>query len=105
MIVPSSCHHLPHPLPKTPPVFRLTRGRAWSTDTPSQNLLMPGGRLGLRPLHPPTAGIAVPEGSPMRCPRCEADNPDGAKFCIECGTPLMPRCPQCGADVLPRAKF
>jgi class 3 adenylate cyclase/ribosomal protein L40E len=41
----------------------------------------------------------------MRCPRCEADNPDGAKFCIECGTPLPRRCPQCGADTLPRAKF
>jgi class 3 adenylate cyclase len=41
----------------------------------------------------------------MRCPRCEADSPDGAKFCIECGTPLKARCPQCGADVLPRAKF
>jgi predicted amidophosphoribosyltransferase len=41
----------------------------------------------------------------MRCPRCEADTPDGAKFCIECGTPLRARCPQCGADVLPRAKF
>jgi hypothetical protein len=41
----------------------------------------------------------------MRCPRCEADTPDGAKFCIECGTPLTPRCPQCGAHTLPRAKF
>jgi class 3 adenylate cyclase len=41
----------------------------------------------------------------MRCPRCDTDTPDGAKFCIECGTPLRPRCPQCGADVLPRAKF
>jgi Double zinc ribbon/Adenylate and Guanylate cyclase catalytic domain len=41
----------------------------------------------------------------MRCPRCDADTPDGAKFCIECGTPLRARCPQCGADVLPRAKF
>ena len=41
----------------------------------------------------------------MRCPRCEADTPDGAKFCIECGMPLRARCPQCGADVLPRAKF
>jgi class 3 adenylate cyclase/tetratricopeptide (TPR) repeat protein len=41
----------------------------------------------------------------MRCPRCDADTPDGARFCIECGTPLRPRCPQCGADVLPRAKF
>jgi ribosomal protein L40E len=41
----------------------------------------------------------------MRCPSCEADNPDGAKFCIECGTLLRARCPQCGADVPPRAKF
>jgi hypothetical protein len=41
----------------------------------------------------------------MRCPRCDADIPDGANFCIECGTPLRPRCLQCGADVLPRAKF
>jgi Double zinc ribbon len=24
----------------------------------------------------------------MRCPRCEANTPDAAKFCIECGTPL-----------------
>src|SRR5215207_6319654 len=45
------------------------------------------------------------EGPSMRCPRCEADTPDGAKFCIECGAPLKLRCPQCGADVLPRAKF
>ena len=41
----------------------------------------------------------------MRCPRCDTDTPDGAKFCIECGTPLKARCPQCGADALPRAKF
>jgi hypothetical protein len=41
----------------------------------------------------------------MHCPHCEADSPDGAKFCIECGTPLRARCPQCGADTLPRAKF
>jgi Double zinc ribbon len=41
----------------------------------------------------------------MGCPRCEAPTPEGAKFCIECGTPLRGRCPQCGADTLPRAKF
>jgi class 3 adenylate cyclase/tetratricopeptide (TPR) repeat protein len=41
----------------------------------------------------------------MRCLRCDADTPDGAKFCIECGASLRPRCPQCGADTLPRAKF
>jgi class 3 adenylate cyclase len=41
----------------------------------------------------------------MRCPRCDTDTPDGAKFCIECGTSVTPRCPRCGADTLPRAKF
>ena len=41
----------------------------------------------------------------MRCPHCDADAPDGARFCIECGTSLQRRCPQCGADTLPRAKF
>jgi class 3 adenylate cyclase len=56
-------------------------------------------------MYPPTAYMAVPEGSPMRCPRCNTDTPDGAKFCIECGTPLKVRCPQCGADTLPQAKF
>jgi Double zinc ribbon len=41
----------------------------------------------------------------MRCPRCDTDTPAGAKFCIECGTPLKARCPQCRADAFPRAKF
>ena len=41
----------------------------------------------------------------MHCPRCQSDNPEGAKFCIECGTPVKASCPQCGADTLPRAKF
>jgi class 3 adenylate cyclase len=41
----------------------------------------------------------------MRCPHCDADTPDAAKVCIECGTPLRPRCSQCGAVALPRARF
>ena len=41
----------------------------------------------------------------MPCPHRDADTPDRAKFCIECGTSLKPHCPQCGADTLPRAKF
>ena len=61
--------------------------------------------MGRLPIHALAAGIAVPEGSPMRCPRCDADTPDGTRFCIECGLPLRPLCPQCGVDILPRAKF
>src|SRR5262244_2704544 len=41
----------------------------------------------------------------MRCPRCEADNPEGMKFCIECAAPLARRCPQCDAANPPQAKF
>ncbi|MBI3798013.1 MAG: AAA family ATPase, partial [Deltaproteobacteria bacterium] len=41
----------------------------------------------------------------MRCLSCGSDNPDGAKFCIECAAPLQQRCPSCGAENLPRAKF
>jgi hypothetical protein len=41
----------------------------------------------------------------MRCPRCEADNPEGMKFCIECAAPLARRCPQCDFVNPHRAKF
>ena len=41
----------------------------------------------------------------MRCPRCEADNPEGMKFCIECATPLTRRCPQCDFANPPQARF
>ena len=41
----------------------------------------------------------------MRSSHCDADTPGGAKFCIECGTSLTPRCPRCGVDTLPRAKL
>jgi hypothetical protein len=41
----------------------------------------------------------------MRCPNCHSENPDGKKFCSECGAGLLGRCPQCGADNAPAAKF
>src|SRR5437870_2655597 len=41
----------------------------------------------------------------MQCASCGSDNPEGAKFCIECAAPLRKRCPSCGAENLPRAKF
>src|SRR5215469_17139763 len=34
----------------------------------------------------------------MRCSKCGAENPEGKKFCADCGAPLDNRCPQCGAD-------
>lgn len=41
----------------------------------------------------------------MRCSKCGAENPDGAKFCIECASPLARRCSSCGKENPPRAKF
>jgi class 3 adenylate cyclase len=41
----------------------------------------------------------------MHCPRCETDNPEGMKFCMECAAPLTRRCPQCGIANPPQAKF
>jgi class 3 adenylate cyclase/tetratricopeptide (TPR) repeat protein len=39
------------------------------------------------------------------CSKCGIENPDGAKFCIECATPFSRKCPSCGAENPPRAKF
>ena len=32
----------------------------------------------------------------MRCPKCQADNREGRRFCAECGTSLNLTCPSCG---------
>ncbi len=32
----------------------------------------------------------------MRCPRCDAENPAGMKFCGQCAAPLASLCPSCG---------
>jgi class 3 adenylate cyclase/tetratricopeptide (TPR) repeat protein len=41
----------------------------------------------------------------MHCPSCGFENPEGMKFCGECGAPLTGRCPQCGFENPPRFKF
>lgn len=33
----------------------------------------------------------------MKCPRCQADNRAGTKFCGQCAAPLILACPSCGA--------
>ena len=41
----------------------------------------------------------------MNCPQCSGNNPEGARFCMECGFELAVTCPQCGATLPSRAKF
>ena len=41
----------------------------------------------------------------MTCPRCRAQNDEGARFCEDCGARLDAVCPSCGAAVAPGKKF
>jgi class 3 adenylate cyclase/tetratricopeptide (TPR) repeat protein len=39
------------------------------------------------------------------CASCSTTNPEGARFCMACGTALERRCPSCGEIVPPEARF
>ncbi len=41
----------------------------------------------------------------MQCPRCHAQNDEGARFCEDCGARLEGVCPSCGQPVTPGKKF
>jgi class 3 adenylate cyclase len=41
----------------------------------------------------------------MRCSKCGAENPDGAKFCVGCGSSFARRCGSCGKENPPGANF
>jgi class 3 adenylate cyclase/tetratricopeptide (TPR) repeat protein len=41
----------------------------------------------------------------MKCPKCQLDNPEGAKFCNGCGNKLEFTCPQCGNMNPPGSRF
>ncbi len=41
----------------------------------------------------------------MRCSVCAQENPDGAKFCLECGATMNSRCPRCNVAIPHKAKF
>jgi len=41
----------------------------------------------------------------MKCPRCQHENPQGARFCEECATPLARTCSSCGTALSATAKF
>lgn len=41
----------------------------------------------------------------MRCPTCSTENPEKAKFCLNCGGKLVQVCGQCGAGLPAQARF
>jgi ribosomal protein L40E len=41
----------------------------------------------------------------MKCPKCDHENPDDAKFCNECSNKLDLVCPECGKVNPPGSKF
>ncbi len=41
----------------------------------------------------------------MQCPQCQHENPEGVKFCNECGSRLEFSCASCGQVNPPGAKF
>jgi class 3 adenylate cyclase/tetratricopeptide (TPR) repeat protein len=41
----------------------------------------------------------------MQCPRCQAENRHGRRFCSECGAPLASSCPSCGFSNEPGEKY
>jgi class 3 adenylate cyclase len=45
------------------------------------------------------------EGTNMQCPKCQFDNPEGIKFCGECGVKLERLCPSCNSSSPPNFKF
>ena len=41
----------------------------------------------------------------MKCPRCQQENPQGARFCNACGTRLEIPCAACGHVNTPESRF
>ena len=41
----------------------------------------------------------------MQCPKCQFENPEGTKFCGECGVKLEKTCPKCNSSNPPGFKF
>ncbi len=41
----------------------------------------------------------------IACPSCKSENPDGAKFCVSCGSALQAACTECGSPLPAQARF
>src|SRR6266516_4972901 len=54
---------------------------------------------------PPDYAESKRTKGPMRCSACDADNPEAAKFCMNCGAALAAICAACSHRNPPAAKF
>ena len=54
---------------------------------------------------PRCAGLAYFPGLQMKCPKCQHENSEDAKFCEACAAPLGRLCPNCASPVSATAKF
>jgi class 3 adenylate cyclase len=41
----------------------------------------------------------------MNCPRCQTENPENARYCLNCGLALVRHCSNCQTELLPGARF
>lgn len=41
----------------------------------------------------------------MKCPKCQSENPEKAKFCVKCAAKLEIVCPSCGEASPPDSNF
>jgi len=41
----------------------------------------------------------------MKCPKCQTENRETRRFCLECGAKLILVCVDCGYENLPEEKF
>jgi membrane protease subunit (stomatin/prohibitin family) len=53
----------------------------------------------------PSCGFDFSSIGLMKCPYCGKDIPKNSKFCPECGRSLVTKCPKCGTEIPAGAKF
>src|SRR5262249_54872832 len=60
-------------------------------------------------VHPALSGtysvVWLVRGRPMRCSKCETNNPPGNNFCVQCGNALTTVCAKCNAENPPASNF
>jgi hypothetical protein len=81
-------------------------GRGWLPKSiANASPLRRRGRPGLGPPPPDIIAVRRRRLLRMKCPRCQAENREGARFCRGCGATFGAVCSSCGAKVEAASKF